>query len=525
MTETPKSTEIDIKKLFPAPTFRPFQEEMLGDVDEAFRNYKYVILDASTGSGKSNIAATFARQYEHLRKGTHILTIMKILQDQYAADFPDFGCQKGKAAYTCIQDGETCAEGLCNRAPKEKKQTLMAHCPYKKTIRANQSKPTVIHNFDGFYFLKVLAHQFTDRPLLIIDEAHNIEDKFIDFFSFALRSDAFHRDKPEKFPVYKKIDEYVTLLTREIDRLSKVLYELTKGMDDDGEGISADDYKKSVDIERLLLKLRKFVDKGNKNEYVFDVEDRIGYNKITFRPVFAKEFIRSALFEGAEKVLMMSATILDKDMFCKNIGLELDEVSYLKMPSTFPLKRRPVLFDPVGSMSFREIGKTLPKLVARIEEIMEQYAGRRGIIQTISEKIANFIRASVGSAYLSRMTFRKDFETVPEMLNAHRAKPDSFIVASGLREGVDLKDELSRVQIICKIPYLDLSDKRVKRRMTLDDEWYGYMSSLQFVQMIGRSVRSPKDKAITYILDSGFTFFYHRNKRFIPAYIRDAIYL
>ena len=63
----------------------------------------------------------------------------------------------------------------------------------------------------------------------------------------------------------------------------------------------------------------------------------------------------------------------------------------------------------------------------------------------------------------------------------------------------------------------------MKRRSELDKEWYGYMTTLMFVQGLGRSVRSATEKAITYILDAGFDDYYRRNRRFIPGYIKEAI--
>jgi len=109
------------------------------------------------------------------------------------------------------------------------------------------------------------------------------------------------------------------------------------------------------------------------------------------------------------------------------------------------------------------------------------------------------------------------------MLEVHRRKEGSIIVASGLREGLDLRGELSKIQVFCKIPYPSLGDKVVKRKLELDERWYGWITTVMFVQSLGRSVRSSKERAVTYILDSGFGFFYTRNKGFIPRYIKEAI--
>jgi len=171
-------------------------------------------------------------------------------------------------------------------------------------------------------------------------------------------------------------------------------------------------------------------------------------------------------------------------------------------------------------MSFKDINETLPKIVVSVQEIVDRYPGRKGIIQTHSEKIAGYLKRNLRDP---RFTFNKDYRTPQEMLEVHKRKEGSIIVASGLREGLDLRGELSKIQIFCKIPYPSLQDKVIKRKLELDERWYGWITTVMFVQGLGRSVRSPTERAVTYILDSGFGFFYTKNKGFIPRYIKEAI--
>jgi Rad3-related DNA helicase len=83
-----------------------------------------------------------------------------------------------------------------------------------------------------------------------------------------------------------------------------------------------------------------------------------------------------------------------------------------------------------------------------------------------------------------------------------------------MTEGVDLKDDLSRFQIIMKVPYPYLGDKLIKKKMNKYDWYYGYATAKTVVQSVGRSVRNDKDVAVTYILDSGFNWFFEKNERF-----------
>jgi Rad3-related DNA helicase len=66
-----------------------------------------------------------------------------------------------------------------------------------------------------------------------------------------------------------------------------------------------------------------------------------------------------------------------------------------------------------------------------------------------------------------------------------------------MSEGVDLKDDLSRFQVLVKIPYPYLGDPLVKKRMNKWSGWYSLQTAKKIVQAVGRSVRSYDDSANT----------------------------
>ena len=90
-------------------------------------------------------------------------------------------------------------------------------------------------------------------------------------------------------------------------------------------------------------------------------------------------------------------------------------------------------------------------------------------------------------------------------------------------EGVDLKDEMSRFQIIVKAPYLDLSNGRISAKLKLDPQWYTYRSVMKLVQGAGRSIMHEKDFAITYILDQSATDLIKRASNIIPQWFKESI--
>lgn len=496
---------------FKAEHFRAGQKEAIEEVDDAFQQgYRYVLLEGPTGSGKSFIAMTFAQQSQ----SCHTLTSQKVLQDQYEKDFGDEAfIMKGRNAYSCAHDnkGKSCAEGICRRIKKIRHE----NCPYRIALSIAADSPIVVHNFDSFYFQCTFAHAFDPRALLVIDECHNVENKYLNFISFTI-SNKYNRHLT--IPQFAAIQQYDTFLKEQYEETCVRIKVL-----EDFEEISGEDVKEKDELMQLQKKLRRYLDireRGESTEYVFDYNDYKVYQSVTFRPVFVGGFAAQSLFPNGSKVLMMSATILSKKIFCESVGIDPDDVYYVSVPSFFPAKNRPIVKDYAGSMNHKNINDTLPKLVAKISMLLQRHATRKGIIQTHSEKVAKYIQSHL---FDTRLTFRKDYKTVVEMLQVHIEKNASFIVASGLKEGLDLYEDLSRVQIIAKVPYPDLGDKRVRRRKELNNSWYSYMTALMFVQSIGRSVRSETDRAITYVLDESFDLFYKFNRRFIPDYIKKAV--
>jgi len=352
----------------------------------------------------------------------------------------------------------------------------------------------------------------------LVHNCHNIPSKYADFLSFTVSSTPQY-----EIPEFDDIRDYTELL-KNIRDDSIAELNMIDSLKDAMDGLDTENVRREAELRKTLVKLNRYLlnlERKDSTEYVFDYKSNGKYGgKVTFKPLYVADFVKDGLFRYGDKVLLMSATILSSNMFCREVGLDPEEVYYLKVPSTFPTENHPIWPMNSGSMSMRNIQKTLPKMLDTIKRILDKHPNDKGIIQTHSEKIANYIKSNLHS---SRLLFNKDFNDPYEMLEVHKSRPNSIIVASGLREGLDLYGNLSKLQIFCKVPYPSLGDKWVKRRLELNPVWYGYITTLMFVQAIGRSIRSADDEVDTYILDSDFGYYYKRNKQFIPDYIRESI--
>lgn len=97
----------------------------------------------------------------------------------------------------------------------------------------------------------------------------------------------------------------------------------------------------------------------------------------------------------------------------------------------------------------------------------------------------------------------------------HGPRP-TVLLSPSMMEGVDLADDASRFQILCKVPFPYLGDKVVKKRKARDPQWYTFQTVKSVIQAMGRSVRNSTDHATSYILDEDWEYFYRRNKELFP---------
>jgi ATP-dependent DNA helicase DinG len=58
----------------------------------------------------------------------------------------------------------------------------------------------------------------------------------------------------------------------------------------------------------------------------------------------------------------------------------------------------------------------------------------------------------------------------------------TVLISPSLHTGLDLKDNLSRFQIITKVLYPNKSDRWINAKREVDEEWYYWQTALKLVQ-------------------------------------------
>jgi Rad3-related DNA helicase len=155
---------------------------------------------------------------------------------------------------------------------------------------------------------------------------------------------------------------------------------------------------------------------------------------------------------------------------------------------------------------------------------MEQHPDEKGVIHTHSYRIAAHLARHLPASARERIVTHYDSSGRDAALASHCGSGEpTVLLTPSMTEGIDLADDLSRWQVICKIPYPFLGDRQIKVRTEQDPAWYEWRTCLSVVQAYGRSVRSETDYAVTYLLDADFPAFLRRQRSRLPQWFLEAI--
>jgi len=509
---------------FPHKEYREFQKETILLIDEYFKKgVKFILYEGPTGSGKSAVSMTLGLSYED----TFTLTSQKILQDQYINDFCDdkrVKVLKGRTNYTCTKRRNTnCHDGeiLVSHCGNSEKNY---DCTYVMERNAAFSAKVMLLNYNYFFSAISLMHK---RDLLICDEAHQFESILMQHTEFTLTNKLLKKyDIENKIPDYPYINDYLKWLSELAQDLIYVINDISDEIHALGNNVQVKPKIQERDsLRRLCDNITGFLDSNEFTEWVFDYKKKEGWDEIIFKPLKIDYFIKK-YFAKADKHLFMSATILDHNIFCRNLGINPAEVYFLKIPSTFPPEKSPIYYMNIGKMSYQFIRDTFPNMIKVLSEILEKHKDDKGIIHTHSFKISKHIKDNLGKKdkkNFKRLIFTGSDDRDVDFNRHKEADYPSVLASPSMTEGVDLYDDLALFAILVKIPYPSIADKQIKRRMEIDPEWYTWKTCFTIVQSVGRGTRHDKDHCKIYLLDSSFRWFIEKNSRYFPQHFLNAI--
>ncbi|MGB6532673.1 MAG: helicase C-terminal domain-containing protein, partial [Candidatus Nitrosopolaris sp.] len=244
----------------------------------------------------------------------------------------------------------------------------------------------------------------------------------------------------------------------------------------------------TVEAIRDTEKLTEVIDNilSNPEDWMVSEITKEGYEVISveLKPLDVSPYCKE-VFEKCDKTLMMSATILDKDAFCKSLGLAPKEVKFIQVPSDFPLQNRPIIplktaYLNSNSLQQQEIQI---KIARAVDNLMTSYRNDKGIIHTTSYEQVNFIKENISQTDRCRLLQTDPDIPRDEVIAKHvKSTEPTVLISPSLYTGLDLKDDLSRFQIIIKVPYPNLGDRWINEKKKMSGQWYNWQTALKLVQ-------------------------------------------
>ena len=534
-----------MKNHFPFDVPRQEQTTAIEKALAAFleNDKKFFILEAGTGVGKSAVGLTLGRILNEklsfndtFAKGSYFLTTQRVLQEQYENDF---GHPNGKMSsvyssknYPCeYHKKNDCRTSQQMLRTEEKSSRFFKKCSfdclYKREKKLFLESPESVTNFPYFIMESTYSGKITPRNFLVVDEAHNTEAVLTKFVEVSVSQYFCEKVVKTKWPgkitpvaFYKWVrDVYNPKLQRQILYFEQQLESL--GLKSRVKDLAAIALKYDM-LKSHSNKLTLFLDDYSSENWVMEVSEteKRGYVRVTYRAIDVSKYAETYLFRMGRKVLLMSATILNADGFAKSLGIPKSDYDSISIPSPFPIENRPIIHADIGSFSAKVIDYTLPRAKDAVKAILAEHKGVKGVIHCHTYKIANYLKKELRSKRI--LTHNSDNRD--EILHKHiTSKEPTVLLTPSMTEGVDLKDDASRFQIIVKVPYPYLGDPIIRKRMNKNEKWYPMQTAMTIVQAYGRSVRSMDDNAVTYILDSDWKRFYSQNKDVFPAGFHECL--
>lgn len=518
------------------------QIKLLNKIEAAFSETKFVICSAPTGSGKSFISKTLANVsddcseslskmitsydafkmdqagsfvYEEECKneppsGAFALTITKTLQDQYKSLFKDTSILKGKNNYQSTLDPSIDVELESIIMPKK---VLDDHRTNHRCNYHNDRNDALINQFSALnykMFLSLPSH-IKQKNYIICDEASELEDEIIRQFSVSIDIDKLRKLGVKIFPlsstknatVIKWIEEILVTLTNHINDIHEV----------SRKGLTQAETNKLRYLKGIHRTLSLIIETWSKCEYVVQIEDKFNI-KVTPLKV---NTLTKYIFSYADKILLMSATIIDHKNLAKTLGIE--DYKYVESESSFDPLKAPIFVSKTNKLNHANLQKALPSVMDQIKMICDKHNDVKGIIHTHTNYITNYIKNNIKG---DRFLYRDELNKNEDILSIHEdSKDPTVLVSPSLGLGIDLKGDLARFQIIVKAAYLPLGDNRVKKMFELDKQWYQNKMLSNFIQQCGRGIRSKDDHCVTYVLDATISNAVIRSKNILPKYFLD----
>ncbi len=564
---------------FPHDKPRRYQDAMIATVTKSLKAGRHLLVSAPSGIGKTAGAMYPVLRYAFANDRRVFFVTAKNTQQQIAMETlrriagPTATFFRAREKM-CINDVYACREEFCPHLRDfslklEKMQTLerlfgqrlivpeammeegrrASLCPFELALLEAERTDAIVCDYNYVFDPQVYFRRFFQEvdysdAILIIDEAHNLVQRAMDYYSPSLprqqirelmtdlqhiepslakefretlgRLDDFFRriaedagaehENAEKFLI-ESPREFFDELKPEVNRLA-VRYMLDKITG--GRAVPDDP------VEEFLSAFGQYCSvlamEGDEFSHIFDTTNGESLKILCKDP----SRLLGQRLKGFHSVIAMSATLAPMNFYREMLGFDPDRTDEASFPSPFPRENRRILIVPNVSTTYRYRTSNYQKIAEIIATtararrgnymaLFPSYEFMRGVAAKLPEGIWEL------HVQEPKMTERQR-QALLDALAEPQPPKLVFAVQGGLfAEGIDYPGETLSGVIVVSPALPQVSFERELMRRYYDEHYrkgfefaYLYPGMNRVIQSVGRLIRSETDRGVAVLVCQRF---------------------
>lgn len=476
----------------PHEEFRPGQEEAIEQA-LAVQPGEYLALEMGTGSGKTSCAAAVA-----FHQPTTYLADKIMLLDQSSQKY-GFQTVYGRERYECPYlnlTADACAFSASMRECPE-----LPDCSYFWTRQACMASRRRALSY-AYYWAAGWPKEAPGK--LFCDEAQVVPDRFLDLAALEMMPRTREFWNLPDFPSANGMQDWAKQAVSDWSLQAQAKLPGRSRVPETRLGT----YDR---LQHKLESIRGYLEEG-------DWYIQSSLEKLSARPLTPAPF--AGFLKQTDGLVFMSATV--PETLADELGLE--NLKRISFPHPIPAERRPVYFvSNAPKMTASATAWDFEYQGAIIAKILHDLpATWRGLIH-----VSRWAETHALKERLMKYGVPEERLWIPNpgpsdqqaLAFTQDTTPGLIALAPNWREGLDLHDDLARIVLVAKTPFLFWGDPYVQARATrpkIGKRWYDADACTATVQGCGRVVRSAEDFGIAYIVDASWT----RVRKYAPAWFR-----
>jgi DNA excision repair protein ERCC-2 len=566
--------------VFPFPKPRKGQIDLIETIEQGLKEKQVMLLQAPTGLGKT-IGVLYPTLRESLSRGQRVIyATPKNSQHAVAEDAIERfqgsgGSIKGMTltakSKMCFKNEAICNPDFCEYANdhytkisennvieklhKKKKLTSRVFrkiaeefqvCPFEIQLDAAVDADAIICDYNYVFgprspLGRINSEELDQKgkPNLVIDEAHNMPSRTMDYYSPSLSVRALEVRREESGVLPKKFrNEFESLVNQCIATVKncapkdkakacKISIPLAHFLETDSEirnflstYLSSDtDIQPGDPVLSLSFYWSQFTEAleyvGSGRKEFFTTYDPT-QERMTITCCDASELLQE-YYENYEHVVGFSATLKPFDYYSQLSGMKNQKLKTAEFVSPFSRQQRKLLIIPQVSTKYSERQKNYPRIAEAIHRIASLKKGNYFAFFPSFDflnRVLDQFKLPEGFEVLKQRSgmSRDDIDNILEQLKESSGHYIVFAVQGGVfSEGVDYPGKMAIGAFVVGPPLPTFDLVREEMRNYYEENYkagfdyaYTYPAMAKAVQAAGRVIRTEADKGIIILMDDRF---------------------